>query len=239
MNNKDFKVLVVDDDPDILELLQYNLLKEGYDVRIANSGKKAIDISREFLPNLVLMDIMMPNLDGVETCRLMRELPYMKDAHIIFLTARSEEYSEIAAFEVGADDYIIKPIKPRALMSRISAIFKKENKASTKQINTKEIPVPIVTLGNLIIDKESYLVKKGNKSISLPKKEFELLYFLATNPNKVFNREELLQTIWGSDVYVLARTVDVHIRKVREKIGSEYIKTIKGVGYKFDPSNAK
>ncbi|MFQ3576742.1 MAG: response regulator transcription factor, partial [Cytophagales bacterium] len=185
--------------------------------------------------------IMMPQLDGVETCRQMRELPHMKDVHIIFLTARAEEYSEVAAFEVGADDYIIKPIKPRALMSRISTIAKKDNKTVTGNtpINIKDFPIPNITMGGLVIDKESYIVKKGSKSIALPKKEFELLYFLATNPNKVFNRDELLQTIWGSDVYVLARTVDVHIRKVREKIGDDYIKTVKGVGYKFDASHIK
>ena len=168
----------------------------------------------------------MPGQDGVETCRLMRENPKLSEAHIIFLTARAEEYSEVAAFEVGADDYITKPIKPRALLSRIKSLYKRAKKR--KNVD------PIIKTGNLIIDRSSYLVKRDGKEITLPKKEFELLFFLAQNPNKVYNREELLNKVWGTDVYVLARTVDVHIRKVREKIGDNYISTVKGVGYKFN-----
>lgn len=223
------KVLVVDDDSDILELLQYNLEKEGYDVKTANNGQKAIDIATLFLPNLILLDIMMPGMDGVETCRILRENTALVETHILFLTARSEEYSEIAAFDAGADDYISKPIKPRALLSRIGAILRRETKKSTKESKRIEI-------GSLMIDKQSYTVSVNQKAIILPKKEFELLHFLAQNPNKVFNRDELLQNIWGTDVYVLARTVDVHIRKVREKVGEDFIKTVKGVGYKFDPT---
>lgn len=226
-NKHNPKVLVVDDDPDILELLKYNLKKEGYDVEIASDGHKAIHLAKSFSPELILLDIMMPQQDGVETCRLIREIPEMADTHIIFLTARAEEYSEVAAFEAGADDYITKPIKPRALMSRISALFRKDSKNKTK---------PQVVVGNLTIDRSSYTVSVSGKQFSLPKKEFELLYFLAQNPNKVFSRDELLQNIWGTDVYVLARTVDVHIRKVREKIGDGFISTVKGVGYKFKVS---
>ncbi|MEM6642090.1 MAG: response regulator transcription factor, partial [Bacteroidota bacterium] len=173
-----------------------------------------------------LLDIMMPKQDGVETCRQIREIPEMANCFVIFLTARSEEYSEVAAFDMGADDYITKPIKPRALVSRINALFRRESKKK-KEANT-------IAAGDLVVDRTSYTVKTADKRISLPKKEFELLYFLAQNPGKVFNRDELLQNIWGSDVYVLARTVDVHIRKVREKIGNNYITTVKGVGYKFD-----
>jgi len=224
-NKQSPKVMIVDDDPDILELLKYNLKKEGYDVSTADNGMKAVQLAGKFSPDLILLDIMMPEQDGVETCRQIREIPEMSDTHITFLTARAEEYSEVAAFEAGADDYITKPIKPRALMSRISALFRKESKSKTK---------PQIKAGDLTIDRSSYTVTVKDHSFTLPKKEFELLYFLAQNPNKVFGRDELLQNIWGSDVYVLARTVDVHIRKVREKIGDGYISTVKGVGYKFD-----
>jgi two-component system alkaline phosphatase synthesis response regulator PhoP len=226
MNSKQtHKVLVVDDEEPILELLKYNLEKSGYEVRTASDGMKAVDIAKKFIPDLVLLDIMMPKMDGVETCRIIRELPELQKTFVVFLTARSEEYSEVAAFDVGADDYIMKPIKPRALMSRISALFRRDSKKVTKS--------DLITVGDLVIDRTSYTISLGEREINLPKKEFELLYFLAQNPNKVFSREDLLQNIWGSDVYVLARTVDVHIRKVREKIGDDYITTIKGVGYKF------
>jgi two-component system alkaline phosphatase synthesis response regulator PhoP len=220
------KVLVVDDEEPILELLKYNLEKQGYDVRTAGEGSEAVDIAKKFHPDLVLLDIMMPKMDGVEACRQLRAMPELVNTFIVFLTARAEEYSEIAAFDGGADDYILKPIKPRALMSRISAIFRRDSKKKSSSSQVK--------VGDLIIDRTSYTVKVNNREVSLPKKEFELLFFLAQNPNKVFNREELLQNIWGSDVYVLARTVDVHIRKVREKIGEDYITTVKGVGYKFN-----
>jgi two-component system alkaline phosphatase synthesis response regulator PhoP len=219
------KVLVVDDEEPILELLKYNLEKGGFEVKTASDGMKAVEIAKKFLPDLVLLDIMMPKMDGVETCRQIKAMPEMEKTFVVFLTARSEEYSEVAAFDVGADDYITKPIKPRALMSRISALFRRDVK--------KTIPSTQISIGELTIDRTSYTIKIRNKEINLPKKEFELLYFLAQNPNKVFSREDLLQNIWGTDVYVLARTVDVHIRKVREKIGEDFITTVKGVGYKF------
>jgi len=225
-NKTSQKVLVVDDEEPILELLKYNLEKQGYEVRIAANGNEAVEIAKKFHPDLVLLDIMMPKMDGVETCRLLRANTDLQNTFIVFLTARAEEYSEIAAFDVGADDYILKPIKPRALMSRISALFRRESK--------KKSPTAQITIGELIIDRTSYTIKIGGKEVNLPKKEFELLFFLAQNPNKVFSRDDLLQNIWGSDVYVLARTVDVHIRKVREKIGEDYITTVKGVGYKFN-----
>ncbi len=219
-----YKVLVIDDEPDILDLLQYNLRKESYDVRIAEDGIKGVEIAREFLPDLILLDIMMPHQDGVETCRQIRQIPELNDVFVIFLTARIEEYSEIAAFDVGADDYITKPIKPRALMSRINAVFRRGKRADYDDI---------IQIGDLVIDKTSYTVQVDGKEVFLPKKEFELLHFLAQSPNKVFSRDDLLHNIWGSDVYVLARTVDVHVRKVREKIGEGFITTVKGVGYKF------
>lgn len=225
-NKQSQKVLVVDDEPDILELLKYNLIKEGYDVKTSLDGRKGVEIAKTYHPDLILLDIMMPNQDGVETCRQLREIPELNGSFIIFLTARSEEYSEVAAFDIGADDYITKPIKPRALMSRISALFRRDSKKK-KDDNQ-------VSAGDLSIDRSSYTATVGDEKINLPKKEFELLYFLAQNPGKVFSRDDLLQNIWGTDVYVLARTVDVHIRKVREKIGEGYISTVKGVGYKFD-----
>lgn len=219
------KVLVVDDEESILELLKYNLEKGGYEVRTAGDGAEAVEMARKFIPDLVLLDIMMPKMDGVEACRILRSFPELQNTFIVFLTARSEEYSEVAGFDVGADDYISKPIKPRALMSRIAALFRRESKKKDASSQIK--------MGDLVIDRTSYTIKVKGKEISLPKKEFELLFFLAQNPNKVFSRDDLLQNIWGTDVYVLARTVDVHIRKVREKIGDDYITTVKGVGYKF------
>ncbi len=223
-------ILLVDDDEDILELLLYNLKADGYHIEIAKDGIEAIEAAKRALPDLIIMDIMMPRMDGVEACRHIRKLPEMANTHIIFLTARVEEYSEIAAFDSGADDYIMKPIKPRALVSRVNAYFKKANRSS-EQISQLEF-------AGLKIDRVSYTVTKGENVIELPKKEFELLYFLAQKPGQVFNRDILLKNIWGSDVYVLARTVDVHIRKVREKIGDKYIKTVMGVGYKFEPPGA-
>ena len=225
MNSNTYKILVVDDDPDIVELLKYNLSSDGYKVKSASNGVQAVSLAKEVIPDLTILDIMMPNMDGVETCRQIRSIPALANKFIIFLTARSEEYSEIAAFEMGADDYITKPIKPRALISRINALFRRDIKKNTGSSK--------INIGNLEIDRTSYTVKLDNKKIILPKKEFELLFFLAHNPNQVFSRDDLLKNIWGSDVYVLARTVDVHIRKVREKIGDGFIITIKGVGYKF------
>lgn len=220
------KALVVDDDSDILDLLQYNLSKEGFEVRTAENGKKAIDVAKAFQPNLILLDIMMPVMDGVEACRLLREIPALSNSFIVFLTSRAEEYSEVAAFEVGADDFINKPIKPRALISRIQALFRR-TKAPKEETGPLEV-------GGLVIDRTSYSVTLNGKLLNFPKKEFELLLFLAQNPKKVFTRDDLLHNIWGSDVFVLSRTVDVHIRKVREKIGDGYISTTKGVGYKFE-----
>lgn len=220
------KVLVVDDEPDIVEMLTYNLHKEGYEVQSATDGIKAVSIALKFKPAVILLDIMMPKQDGVETCRQIREIPELKNTFILFLTARSEEYSEVAAFEVGADDYINKPIKPRALISRISSLFRRESQ--------KDTDLSQIRIRDLLIDRSSYTIDKNGKTIVLPKKEFELLYFLAKKPNVVLGRDELLQNIWGADVYVLARTVDVHIRKIREKIGESYITTVKGVGYKFE-----
>lgn len=222
-NKQSQKILVVDDEESIRELLRYNLQKTGFEVKTASDGEQALEVAKKFLPDVVLLDIMMPKMDGVETCRRLRDNPELQKTFIIFLTARAEEYSEVAAFEVGADDYITKPIKPRALISRIQALFRRNHKKSAD----------VIAAGDLVIDRSSYIVKVNGRETSLPKKEFELLFFLAQNPNKVFNREELLHNIWGSDVYVLARTVDVHIRKVREKIGDDYITTVKGVGYKF------
>ncbi|MFT4833330.1 MAG: two-component system alkaline phosphatase synthesis response regulator PhoP [Marinoscillum sp.] len=229
MSKQNQKILVVDDEGDILELLKYNLVKEGYDVKVASDGIKGVDIARSFIPDLIILDIMMPKQDGVETCRQIREIPELVNTFVIFLTARSEEYSEVAAFDMGADDYITKPIKPRALISRINAMFRRDTKQAKDSSQ--------ITVDNLIIDRSSYTVYLGDEKINLPKKEFELLHFLAKNPSKVFSRDELLQNIWGTDVYVLARTVDVHIRKVREKIGEGYISTVKGVGYKFEANN--
>ncbi|OIN60514.1 response regulator transcription factor [Arsenicibacter rosenii] len=220
------RVLVVDDDTDIVELLEYNLTKEGYDVRTANDGRKALEVAKTYFPELVLLDIMMPQMDGIEAGRQMRDIPEMRQAFILYLTARSEEYSEVAAFEIGADDYITKPIKPRALMSRINALFRREAQ--------KADPGDRVEIAGLTINRKNYSVNlPDGRSVILPKKEFELIFFLAQHPNKVFSREELLQKIWGADIYVLERTVDVHIRKLREKLGETYIRTLKGVGYMF------
>lgn len=222
--SKKNKILIVDDDQDILDMLQYILEKEGYEVRIAPNGEEAMIIAREFIPRLVILDIMMPVLDGIETCRQLRNTEELKEVFIIFLTARSEEYSEIAAFESGANDYIVKPIKPRALVSRLASYFRKD---TTKKSS-------LISIQDIVIDKQSYTVTVGEKKVSLARKEFELLYFLCQNPNKIFNRDDILRRVWGSDVYVVSRTVDVHIRKIREKVGEKYISTIKGIGYKFD-----
>ena len=224
-NKSDFKILAIDDDKDILLLLKYNLESEGYYVETASSGKKGISIAQKIIPNLMLVDIMMPDMDGIQTCIKLREIDNLKSSYILFLTARTEEYSEVAAFDAGADDYITKPIKPRALLSRINSFYKR---ASSKVTLSKSLKV-----GDLDINKDSYVVKLNNKEIFFPKKEFNLLYFLASNPKKVYSRDSLLRNLWGTDVHVVARTVDVHVRKIREKIGPDYISTIKGVGYKF------
>lgn len=220
------KILVVDDDEDIVELLTYNLQKEGYEVANAFNGKEGIEKAETFTPELILMDIMMPVMDGIEAGRIIKNSEELKQIHIIYLTARTEEFSEVSAFEAGADDFLSKPIKPRALMSRINAFFRKEI--------MKKATDDILNIGGLLINRDNYSVSKEDGTVVvLAKKEFELLYFLARKANKVQSREKLLRKIWGKDVYVVERTVDVHIRKVREKIGQDYIQTLKGVGYMF------
>ena len=221
------KILLVDDDPDILELLEYNLAKENYVLAKAVNGQQALEIAKTFKPNLVILDVMMPILDGIETARQMKLMPELKSTIILFLTARGEEYTEIAAFEAGGTDYVVKPIKPRALVSRIKSMLNRESGGAAE--NAQEI----IQIGDLIINRTQYSASFQGRLLVLPKKEFELLSFLARNPNKVFNRDELLEKVWGTDVYVVERTVDVHIRKLREKIPEYYIKTLKGVGYLF------
>jgi two-component system alkaline phosphatase synthesis response regulator PhoP len=224
MSKSDFKILAIDDEKDILLLLKFNLESEGYVVKTASSGKEGLEIASKFNPDLILIDIMMPDIDGIETCRKLRETEKIQSTFILFLTARVEEYSEVAAFDAGGDDYITKPIKPRALLSRINSFYKRNLSVDNKNV---------IEVENLLIDKDSYVVKVDGNEVFFPKKEFELLHFLATNPKKVFSRESLLRNIWGADVHVVARTVDVHIRKIREKLGQDFISTIKGVGYKF------
>jgi two-component system, OmpR family, alkaline phosphatase synthesis response regulator PhoP len=223
------KILIVDDEPDILELIEYNLKKEGYQVYLASNGQEGITIAKKVHPDLIILDIMMPKMDGIEACRLMRAIPEFKNTFMVFLTARSEEYSEIAGFNVGADDYIAKPIKPRALVSRINAILRRNSSADDVSDNKVEI-------GDLVIDREAYLVYQSGKKVVLAKKEFELLYLLASKPGKVYTRESILKNIWEDSVVVTNRTIDVHIRKLREKLGETYVATVKGVGYKFELS---
>ncbi|MES1181303.1 MAG: response regulator transcription factor [Flavobacterium sp.] len=221
------KILLVDDETDILELIGYNLEKEGYEVQTANNGRKALEIARQFHPDLVLLDVMMPEMDGMETCRELREDQQFENLLIAFLTARNEDYSQIAGFDAGADDYISKPIKPRVLVSRVKALLRRQNVPSGD-------PVQISSNG-IVIDKDRYVVFKEGQELSLPKKEFELLALLSSQPGRVFTRENILANVWGNDVIVGDRTIDVHIRKLREKLGDDYFKTIKGVGYKFEP----
>ncbi|WP_099367291.1 response regulator transcription factor [Sphingobacterium sp. 1.A.4] len=228
MANKQ-KILVVDDEADIVELISYNLTKEGYQVFIAPNGKVALKVAKESNPDLIILDVMMPEMDGIETCRLLRALPEFKQTFMVFLTARSEEYSEIAGFHVGADDYIAKPIKPRALMSRINAILRRNAADNIDDSTTDKLEI-----SDLVIDRDSFLVYRGEEKFVLAKKEFELLYLLASKPNKVFSREQILKAIWEDSVVVTNRTIDVHIRKLREKIGDTYVTTVKGVGYKFE-----
>jgi two-component system alkaline phosphatase synthesis response regulator PhoP len=221
------RILLVDDEADIVELLTYNLEREGYKVKVAYNGKKALEVAKGFLPHLVIMDIMLPEIDGIETARRMREIQELEQTYILFLTARTEEYAQIAAFEIGGNDYITKPIKPRALLSRIHALL---NRGSRQEKRTD-----ILSFGHLVIDKNKYVVLNKGVELILPRKEFELLVYLFQHPHTIVTREDILQAVWGRDVYVLSRTVDVHIRKIREKIGEDYIKTVKGVGYMFEP----
>ncbi|WP_316808727.1 response regulator transcription factor [Pedobacter agri] len=229
MNNAGQKILIVDDEPDILELIEYNLKKEGYQVFTASNGQEGITVAKKVHPDLIILDIMMPKMDGIEACRLMRAIPEFKNTFMVFLTARSEEYSEIAGFNVGADDYIAKPIKPRALVSRINAILRRNT-------GTEEVSENKLEIGDLVIDREAYLVFQGGNKVVLAKKEFELLYLLASKPGKVYTRESILKNIWEDSVVVTNRTIDVHIRKLREKLGETYVSTVKGVGYKFELS---
>ncbi len=221
------KILIVDDEPDILEFLQYNLRKEGYDVVTANDGRQALIVAEQTKPNLIILDIMMPELDGVETCRILRSKKEFADTPVAFLTARDEDFSQIAALDVGGDDYITKPIKPRVLLSRINALLRRSSRQSDEVVAQIE-------LHDLIIDREKVLVFRGKETVELPRKEFEILWLLASKPGRVFTREEIFDKIWGSDVIVGNRTIDVHIRKLRERLGEQYIKTMKGIGYKFD-----
>lgn len=224
------KILLVDDEPDILEFMEYNLKKENYGIVKASNGREAIEKAKKEHPDLIILDIMMPEMDGIETCRMLREMPEFKNTMIAFLTARNEDYSQIAGFDVGADDYITKPIKPRVLISRINALFKRYNPVNGRASEKSNV----LHIGDLQIDREQYLVFRGAEKIELPRKEFELLALLATKPGKVFTRDEILERVWGNDVIVGDRTIDVHIRKLREKLGDELIRTVKGIGYKFD-----
>ncbi len=224
MNLYDKKILLVDDEQDILEFLSYNLRKEGCDVITANNGKEGLELAKKHTPDLILLDVMMPEMDGMEVCENLRSIQKLDNTFIIFLTARSEEYSELSGFTAGADDYITKPIKPKLLISRINAILRR----SSKKILTNEI-----TIENIMINKDTFQIFVDSEEISLPKKEFLLLYFLMTVPGKAFSREEIISEVWN-DSFVGDRTIDVHIRKIRDKIGDRYIKTIKGVGYKFN-----
>jgi two-component system alkaline phosphatase synthesis response regulator PhoP len=221
------KILVVDDEADIVELIAYNLKREGYQVVTASNGQEAVTTAKKSLPDLIILDIMMPKMDGIEACRVLRSMPEFKNTFVVFLTARSEEYSEIAGFNVGADDYIAKPIKPRALLSRINAILRR-NMPVDEFVDEK------LEIADLVIDREAFLVYKNGEKIVLAKKEFELLYLLASKPGKVYTRDVILKNIWEDSVVVTNRTIDVHIRKLREKLGEHYVSTVKGVGYKFD-----
>jgi two-component system alkaline phosphatase synthesis response regulator PhoP len=226
MEPNEFKILIVDDEDDILEFVSYNLRREGYQVLIANNGRDAVKTATTLLPHLIILDVMMPEMDGIETCREIRQIPSLQKTMITFFTARNEDYSQIAGFEAGADDYITKPIKPRLLVSKVTALLRRISAIS--EGNTSNV------VGDLIIDTEKYQITKSGIEYSLPRKEFELLSLLASKPNKVFTRDEIYSKVWTNDVIVGDRTIDVHIRKLREKLGIDNIKTIKGVGYKYE-----
>lgn len=218
-------ILLVDDEPDILDILSYNLEKEGFIVHAASNGREGVELARKMLPDLILLDVMMPEMDGMETCVQIREEPQLKDTIIAFLTARGEDYSQIAGFDAGADDYIMKPVKPRVLVSRIKALLRRgEGKGAEFSGDS-----------GIVIDRERYVVLRDGQEMTLPKKEFELLSLLSSQPGRVFTREVILSSVWGNDVVVGDRTIDVHIRKLREKLGDKRFKTVKGVGYKFEP----
>ena len=226
MKKKDIKILLVDDEPDILEIISYNLSQEGYQIVTAKNGKEAVLKAKKELPQLIIMDVMMPEMDGMEACEAIRKIPELSHTIITFLTARSEDYSQVAGFDAGADDYIAKPIKPKLLVSKVKALLRrlKEVEQNSETLN----------VGGIEINREEYKIVKEGVEIILPRKEFELFYLLASKPGKVFKREEILDKVWGNEVIVGGRTIDVHIRKLREKIGEELFKTVKGVGYKFE-----
>jgi len=225
MKKKDIIILLVDDDPDVIEIIKYNLDQEGYNVKTASNGNEALKKADKKIPHLIIMDVMMPDMDGIEACEHLRKDTRFNDTIIMFLTARGEEYSYVAAFDAGADDYVTKPIKPKIIVSKVKALL--------RRLKNEEQNQDKIQFGKLIIDKEQYEVTQDGKSFSLPKKEFELLYLLASKPEKVVKREKIMETVWGSEVVVGDRTIDVHIRKLREKVGDKYFKTVKGVGYKF------
>jgi len=226
MDNGSIKILLVDDEPDILEIVGFHLKKEGYQVFKATNGNEAVVDAKVIQPHLILLDIMMPEMDGIEACEKIRKIEGLENVLITFFTARGEDYSQVAGFEAGADDYITKPVKPKVLVSKVKGLLRR---FATKE----EIAENTLSFDGITINKDQYFVEVGGKEITLPRKEFELLSLLASVPNKVFNREVILRTVWGQDVVVGGRTIDVHIRKLREKIGDHFIKTIKGVGYKF------
>ena len=225
MKKKDITILLVDDEPDILEIVGYNLTQEGYIVITAENGLVALEQAKKYNPQLIILDVMMPEMDGIEACEKLRMMPELSESVITFLTARGEDYSQLAGFEAGADDYITKPVKPKVLVSKVKALLRRYREAQDAPQNLK--------LGNLVINREEYKIIKDKKELLLPRKEFELLALLASKPGKVFKREEILDVVWGNEVIVGGRTIDVHIRKLREKIGDDRFKTVKGVGYKF------
>lgn len=232
MSDSQSKILLVDDEVDILEFISYNLEKEGYKVYTAQNGAEAIKVAEKALPDLIILDVMMPEMDGIAACEEIRRIPALQHTIIAFLTARGEDYSQIAGFEAGADDYITKPIRPKVLVSRVKALLKRTSTVGTAPVAIIE-NTHTVTVGNLVIDKERYLILKDGEEMILPRKEFELLSLLVSKPGKVFTREEIYYSVWGDNVVVGDRTIDVHIRKLREKIGNDQIKTLKGIGYKF------
>ncbi len=225
MKNLSTKVLIVDDDPEIIEILNYNLVNSGFITKSASNGLEAIKKAKKFIPDIILLDVMMPKMDGIEACIKIREIKTLTNTRIIFLSARGEDFTQIAAFDAGADDYISKPVKPKILLKKISSI--------AKRLDRNKNQIGILDFGEIIIDRESYLVTINKDEKNLPRKEFELLYLLATKPGKLFTREEIMLKVWGTEIFVGDRTIDVHIRKLRKKIGEKYIRTTKGVGYKF------
>jgi len=230
MNWSDYRILLVDDEIDILEFLSYNLKAQGFEVHTASNGREGVRIAKEIKPHLVILDLMMPEMDGIAACEEIRANKDLENTLVAFLTARGEDYSQIAGFEAGGDDYITKPIKPKVLVSRIKALLKRR---SVKIEDAKSGSVHLIVSGDLVIDKERYVIVKKGKDVSLPRKEFELLSLLISKPEKVFTREEIFDRVWGENIVVGDRTIDVHIRKLREKLGDKYIKTVKGIGYKY------